>query len=675
MPLDLARIGRKSYVSQNALAAVLKAVREAEELPAGISRPAIKRSRVSATDVRTPYGPLFQTFSLECEDGGSVDIWLSLPAAMLWHLTKQTANLASFIQGRLQARPCSVTAPWTLVFYTDEVSPGNQLKVSNARKLQAIYFSFREFGIEALSHERAWFLLGAVKSSTVLKITDGMAQLCKVALLSFYADGASLDKGIQLRLPQGSAVLCATVGCLLSDESALKHMLGNKGASGKVPCVLCRNVVQKRYAPTPMRPPLVHHTCWDETKFLQHDRASLAECVSYLADQSVRLNKGQFQELQTRLGFNHAPTGVLSCAQLMAVLDVPKAICYDYMHVYCVAGLFHHEVNTLLQVLSKKKIRGQDFHEFLRHFNWPNFVGSKGAGAQDVFQKVKKTEDTFKCSASEVLGAYPVMRVFAADLLENRAHDLGRDVVDALKCFLLHCGVLDVLHLASKDDGANVANRLRQAIVSHLKAYAAVHGDDGLPPKSHMAVHLASMLEHQGQLLSCWVHERRHKELKRFANNLSNMQAGSELSIMREMLLSHEEELNEYPVVIPVGLWRPRAAAAEVRQQFADTMQVACCHLQASSKAYFAPNRWASTGDRVVLKDPPTLAEIVYHCEFQGHLLSCVRLYAKQAVKENRFSLENDALTFVHLRSIEGTCIWRQSPDGSCVVAPQVFEQ
>ena len=127
--------------------------------------------------------------------------------------------------------------------------------------------------------------------------------------------------------------------------------------------------------------------------------------------------------------------------------------------------------------------------------------------------------------------------------------------------------------------------------------------------------------------------------------------------------------------MIPVGLWRPRPAAAEVRQQFADTMQVACCHLQASSKAYFAPNRWASTGDRVVLKDPPTLAEIVYHCEFQGHLLSCVRLYAKQAVKENRFSLENDALTFVHLRSIEGTCIWRQSPDGSCVVAPQVFEQ
>ena len=207
------------------------------------------------------------------------------------------------------------------------------------------------------------------------------------------------------------------------------------------------------------------------------------------------------------------------------------------MHVYCVAGLFHHEVNTLLQVLSKKKIRGQDFHEFLRRFNC---VGSKGAGAQDVFQKVKKTEDTFKCSASEVLGAYPVMRVFASDLLENRAHDLGRDVVDALKCFLLRCGVLDVLHLASKDDGANVANRLRQAIVSHLKAYAAVHGDDGLPPKSYMAVHLASMLEHQGQLLSCWVHERRHKELKRFANNLSNVQAGSELSIVREMLLSHE---------------------------------------------------------------------------------------------------------------------------------------
>ena len=72
MPLDLARVGRKSYVSQNALAAILKAVKE-EELPKRISRPAIKRRREAATNVETPYGPIFQKWTLVCEK----------PAAML----------------------------------------------------------------------------------------------------------------------------------------------------------------------------------------------------------------------------------------------------------------------------------------------------------------------------------------------------------------------------------------------------------------------------------------------------------------------------------------------------------------------------------------------------------------------------------------------------------------
>ena len=377
-PLDLSRLGIRQYVSQSALAAVLKAIQEADELPTGISRGSIKRAREAAVDVNTPYGPIFRTWNLERISGPAATVYYCQPAAMLFFLARSCSKLAAFLQQRLQECPCDVASPWSIIFYNDEVSPGNQLKTTNSRKLQALYFSFKEMGCNALCHERAWFLLGAVRSNTVQELKDGMGQLCKEAMLSFYAEGASFCRGVQLRLLDRPAILCATVGCLLSDESALKHMVNNKGASGKVPCCLCRNVVQKRYAPENMHRALVHHTCLDETKFLQHTRESLAECVAHLAMQSGRLNKGQFDDLQTRLGFNHAPSGMLACRELMEVLDVPKAVCFDYMHVYFVSGLFHVEVNLMMHKLTTVRIRGSDIHRFFQNFTWPNFLGSKG---------------------------------------------------------------------------------------------------------------------------------------------------------------------------------------------------------------------------------------------------------------------------------------------------------
>ena len=668
MPLDLARVGRKSYVSQNALAAILKAVKE-EELPKGISRPVIKRRREAATNVETPYGPIFQKWTLACENGGTAVVHFCQPAAMLWFLTQESTHLAEFLRKRLQDRPSTIARPWSIIFYSDEVTPGNQLKVTNARKLQAIYFSFSELSANALAHERAWFLPAAVRSSTVATLKAGMSQVCRAALLSFSADGGFFECGVQLRPPEGGAtlMLCAAVRCLLSDESALKHMLCNKGASGKIPCGLCRNVVQKRYAPKRLHNALVVHTCPDASKFLLHTRESLAECVNHLATQAARLNKGEMDDLQLRL--DHAPEGLLSSRELMEKLDVPKAVMYDYMHVYCVTGLFHLEVNLLLGMLAKRKIKAKDFHAFFQDFEWPQFIGSNAAGARDVFQRMKKAEDDFKCSASQVLGSYPVMRLFAAELLQTRT-DRG-EAKGGLQCFLLLCDVLDLLGLAARDNGACVAGRLK-AVEDHVKAFTAIHGDENLPPKVHYALHLPLQLEHHQQLFSCWVHERRHKELKRFADNLHKAVAESEISITREMLLSHVDDLKEQPIVVPAGLSNPRRASAEVLRHFQEFAGVAIGELQASAKTFFAPNRWCSSGDKVLLTAPATMAEVIYHCEFDGQLLTCVRFYAKTD-KPNTFRLQPDAVAFVLAENIQGACISKSSEDGLLTVAPQMF--
>ena len=115
-----------------------------------------------------------------------------------------------------------------------------------------------------------------------------------------------------------------------------------------------------------MCPALVLRTCLDETKFLLRARESLAERVAHLAMQSGRLNKGQFDDLQSRVGFNRAPSGMLACQEFMQVLDVAKAVCFNYMYVYFVPGLFLGEVNLMMHKLTTVRMRGPDIHCFFQ---------------------------------------------------------------------------------------------------------------------------------------------------------------------------------------------------------------------------------------------------------------------------------------------------------------------
>ena len=103
---------------------------------------------------------------------------------------------------------------------------------------------------------------------------------------------------------------------IVADESALKHMLECKGAGGKLPCLFCRNCIQKRYAPNPLHPDTVLHTCTDTSKFIRHTDATVYQLVDQLAARKPHCNKGEFETLQTNLGFNHCPEGALLCQPL-----------------------------------------------------------------------------------------------------------------------------------------------------------------------------------------------------------------------------------------------------------------------------------------------------------------------------------------------------------------------
>ena len=153
-PRKLARIAnlksRLPYISQNALESILN-IAAHEPLPSG-SRMDIRAARDHVAFQQTPYGRLHQVIELGSPPD-DIKLEVQHPAAMLYHACAISTSFAHLVRRAAAAKPPSVTSPWTLILYSDEISPGNQLSHQNDRKVWGVYWSILEFGSAALSKE------------------------------------------------------------------------------------------------------------------------------------------------------------------------------------------------------------------------------------------------------------------------------------------------------------------------------------------------------------------------------------------------------------------------------------------------------------------------------------------------------------------------------------------
>ena len=462
MALDLSRIGRKSFVSQAGIAEILKAVKEAGELPKGISKSAVKRSRQAAIAAETPHGPLLREWTLTTEEGKEEKVHYLDPIACLWHALQTCSKFRQFFAAAAAASPCSVHSPWRVVVYADEVTPGNQLKPTNKRKLQTFYWSLLELGPRALQCEDGWFVLTTVRSATVASFRDKLTQLCKFCLRCFTEPGRNFSHGLNLTWPgRDDFVLVANVSILLGDEAALKQMLEFKGASGKVLLLPLPQLSAEAVCPRPAPPEGQSCTLARTNPSSSCTRRHRSRRLSCIWSRKRReLNKGEFDELETNLGLNLCPNGVLCDPTVMQAFDPTVATMFDWMHIYLVHGLWHLEVNELVDRLqAEAKVKQQDLHERFQCFSWPSYLKDKGAAVSDFFSKKKSGDSRLNSSASEALSTYPVLRLVLQDLREAR--DLKQPVRDAINCYIYLCQVLDLLQKVAT--GSVQPNELRRS--------------------------------------------------------------------------------------------------------------------------------------------------------------------------------------------------------------------
>ena len=147
-------------------------------------------------------------------------------------------------------------------------------------------------------------------------------------------------------------------------------------------------------------------------------------------------------------------------------------------------------------------------HEFLEPWQWPK--DKVKAKVCQVFNERREasSKEHVKAGASELLSVYQVFRHFVESIVATSGA-LVRETKSILSLFR----ILDALQCMPR--GCVTAAEFHAEVVNHMRCWQEAYPDEDSKPKHHMSVHLGKMYERHGTLWNCFVHERKHKTLKK----------------------------------------------------------------------------------------------------------------------------------------------------------------
>ena len=338
-------------ITASALSEVIQDI-ELNGLPDLNSRKHVAEARDYTVKGYNAYGPMLSTANVVCKDGTEKSLLFVNFLTMLQAAYQQGGGMQELVARTLSQHPCTAQKPWKIIFYSDEVVPGNVLSADVSRKVQCIYISFMEFGAVALSKEEAWFCIMACRSSFVGELEAGMSQVTQFILnCILHPDSCNPNEAGFLLKDQGgcSIRIFYTLGAFLQDGSAHKYIFNIKGGAGTKFCIFCGNLVTSKSGllQEDGSNTLVADE-WDLTRIQQSTDQDIAETISRLEKKKATLNKGDFALRQQAVGFNYSVHGLLHCKSLSQdVLPISQFI-HDWMHCFLVTGIFQTIMYLLL---------------------------------------------------------------------------------------------------------------------------------------------------------------------------------------------------------------------------------------------------------------------------------------------------------------------------------------
>lgn len=502
------------HISASALSSLVQDI-QVNGLPDLYSRKHIKEARDIKLQEMTAYGPLFSQAPVIHKDGTERQLLFVNFFSLFFALFQQGGSFSSLVKQTLQLCPCSPEKPWELIYYSDEIVPGQFLQTDSSRKIQAVYVSIKEFGPITLSHEEAWLLLLAKRSSQVNELEASMSQVTGV-LLDHLLNHNLVDPsstGFVVKDEHGTAhTIYFTLGMMLQDGGAHKQVWSLKGDAGSKFCLFCNNLfTESSGIIAEDNEQVLVATSWSLKDVKQATDEDVLSCARRLAEKKGTLSKADYELWQQAVGMTFNPHSLLQRDSLQRHLKPTKQFVHDYMHCFLVTGIFQTVLFLTLKAL-QDDLQTDIYNSVATCLQLWKLPAGKAADLASFFskkrQKANSLAKSFKCTASEALALAPVFGYYLLTMVIPLNSCLKQ-----CTCMLSLIDLIEMLQIVPLGliTPATLQTACHKFISNSLEAGYKEH----MGPKFHWVLHFPQHLAKHSCLPSCFVQERKHKMIKR----------------------------------------------------------------------------------------------------------------------------------------------------------------
>ena len=466
-------------------------------------------------------------------DSGEEFTWnVATPHAIFQHFVSSVPNVEDLFNSCVSGKPLCLT------LYHDEVTPGNILSPDPSRKCCCFYISCLDWK-HALHSEFAWFPIGILRSSIIRQTSGGLSNIVR-KLLRTWDDGRH---GLPLNFPKkGLQIISFQLSACIMDEAAMREMWQFKGASGRKPCGLCKNVISKSVA-----------SQIESTHFVGLD-CSQIDCCQFVTNEEVweahdhlqsiyrNVPKKTFESMQSNLGLNYNSIGVLADVTLRNWV-FPTSACYDVLHCFFSNGLVAVECGLFLKLLQdhgleKERIQSQigfsccSLHEM-------NVAQRRKLLSDPYFSE----RNVWKAAGSEILGMLPLLHYWYIFFL--RGTEVANSCSAACQCFESLCERIFSLVKLLATNNNRFCDLLEVKQQKHHSNFSKLYGCEAMKPKHHYALHIPKQWRKYGFVLDTKVTERKHQTVKReVVSSLQNLDNFEDRALV-QMVACQEMEMRK----------------------------------------------------------------------------------------------------------------------------------
>lgn len=590
----------------------------------------------SMGNTETPYGQIIQKVRLNAP--GLQDWEICHPFAFLWYMTQHSAAFREV----MRKSTCD-GRKLRLIIYMDGLVPGNPFRPDKGRSMMCIYWAFVDWPSYMLSRTFAWPCLSILRESIMHTIPGGASYLARLALRIFFPlAGDSLESGIVINGPDCSYVVKAKFVGFLADLKEHKTITEWKGTGGNVCCLICSNVWKPTVGDS--ADGTIGLDCSDFRKFKKRTSAELRTSVASLVAEASRMTKTAFSKLQTELGINYCPNGLLFDSSLHGVYNPVDHTIVDWMHTMCSDGVGNTCIWTVVHFLKAAGVSTKDLQEFATTVKMPSKYGKADPR---WFYDVRFNGSSYSSFSNVVLNVVPILYLFfeAFCVHDVRLNEVGR----YLRLLYMILGVL----ASGPDEAPHHCDVLRRSMSSFHAMHAKL--SDDFKPKMHHMHHIVDGMQWLGKCVSCFVCERKHRHVKDSAlhvfRHLEHTVLHDVVNKQCQQLLEGVELFKEEFLVSP----------RDVRE---------VPDLRMSTRAVLKLGGLA-VDDMVCMRPSMRCGRVKNFCEFRGILLVHVSMYQSVAGAPDVFDERSSEDAFVETHEIIDACTWfYQSPSVVKVAIP-----